>query len=216
MTNIVTLLSNTGLGLDGVYILLAIPIIAAIAVMAKQIIGLKSFNIYTTALTSIAFISTGLLYGILIAVYILLADIIAQFLIQVLNLHHNAKVAISISLVSLGTLVSIYFFTKLGLPIPQKLSIYAIVLFIIIAEILSSTKTKKGSEYGNSVYIQTILISLISYGIISIPFIKDILLSYPIISLLIIILDILMGRITTLRIIEYYRFRNIIKEKASS
>ena len=215
MTNIVTLLSNTGLGTEGVYILLAIPIIAAIAVMAKQIIGLKSFNIYTTSLTSVAFISTGLLYGILIAVYILLADIIAQFLIQVLNLHHNAKVAISLSLVSLGTLISIYFFTRLGVPMPQKISIYAIVLFVIIAEILSSTKIKKGSEYGNSVYIQTILISLISYGIISIPFIKELILSYPIISLVIIILDILMGRITTLRIIEYYRFRNIIKEKAS-
>ena len=70
--------------------------------------------------------------------------------------------------------------------------------------------SKDLDEYKES-FFYTILIPLFCYGIFQISYVKVFVLSYPEIILLLIPLNFMIGRFSWLRITEYFRFSEVIK-----
>lgn len=211
MNEITIFLMSTGISSNFLYLLLAIPIVATIVLFSKEVIGVQSFNLFITTLSVLAFISTGLVLGLIITFFILFFDYIIKYFIKDLKLHYTAKIAVVISIASLSIILSLYLAHSF-LGINTKISIYSVLVLILLADSLSFTKINRGERRGNIIYIETIILTVISYLIIANDFSKMILLKYPYISIIAIIADIYIGRFSSLRVREFYRFRNVNKE----
>lgn len=211
MNAITVFLISTGISSNFLYLLLAIPIVATIVLFSKEIIGVQSFNLFITTLSVLAFISTGLVLGLIITFFILFFDYIIKYFIKDLKLHYTSKIAVVISIASLSIILSLYLAHSF-LGINTDISIYSVLILILLADSLSFTKINKGERKGNIIYIETIAITVISYLLIANDFSKMILLKYPYISIIAIIADIYIGRFSSLRVREFYRFRNVNKE----
>ncbi len=204
-------LIQSGISQNTLYILLAIPVVALFIVFIRQIIGFETFNLYITILSILAFFSTGLLYGIFFVLYILIFEIILKYLIKNLTLHHTAKEALTISFISfaiIGALYSVHVIFNYH----HSISIYAILILMLLGESLATMKIKKGERHGNYIYIQTIIIGLLIYMAVGSYDFRTTIIKYPVLSLIAIIFDVYVGRVTSLRFTELFRFRKLIKD----
>ncbi|MHB8362332.1 MAG: 7TM domain-containing protein [Patescibacteria group bacterium] len=204
-------LIQSGINQNALYILLAIPVVALFIVFIRQVIGFETFNLYMTVLSIIAFFSTGLLYGIFFVLYILIFEIILKYLIKNFTLHHTAREALTISFISFAIIASLYSVHAI-FNYHHQISIYAILILMLLGESLATMKIKKGERHGNYIYLQTIIIGLLIYIIIGSTDFRIIIIKYPVLSLIAIIFDIYIGRVTSLRLTEFFRFRKLIKD----
>ena len=211
MNEMTIFLLRNGIQENTLFILLAVPIAASIILFAREIIGIQSFNLYTTVIAVLAFASTGLFLGIIVILLILIFDYIIKYFIKDLKLHYAAKVAIVISIVSLSIIFSLYIAHSL-FSLNIDISVYSMLILLLLADSLSFTKINKGDKKGNTIYIETILLAIFTFILIDNPLMRMLLLKYPYISVLAILIDIYIGRFSALRIREFYRFRNISKE----
>ena len=86
------------------------------------------------------------------------------------------------------------------------------LILLLLADSLSFTKINKGNSKGNTVYLETIILALVTFIVIDNSITHMLLLKYPYISVLAILIDIYIGKFSALRLREFYRFRNISKE----
>ncbi len=211
MNEFTIFLLKSGIHQNMLFILLALPLAAMLVLFAKEIIGIKSFNLYTTSLGAIALISIGSILGIILFLLIILVDYIVEYFIKDLKLHFASKIAITLSTISLVTIILLALL-HIYLGVSINVSPFAIILLILLTENLSFTKINKGIKNGNIIYMETIILSLIIYLILDNSFLETVLFKYPYISIVAIIIDVYIGKTTSLRLREIYRFRNIIKE----
>lgn len=204
-------LLRNGIQEHTLFILLAVPIAATIILFARDIIGIQSFNLYTTVIAVLAFASTGLFLGITITILILIFDYIVRYFIKDLKLHYASKVAIVISIVALSIILSLYI-SHSAFNLNTHISVYSMLILLLLADSLSFTKINKGNSKGNTVYLETIILALVTFIVIDNSITHMLLLKYPYISVLAILIDIYIGKFSALRLREFYRFRNISKE----
>ena len=137
MSPIIVNLIKSGIPKEALYILLIIPVIATLVIIARQVIGIVTFDLYILAFCIIALISIGAMNGIIILAIIIIFDTIVRYLLKPINMHYIAKTAISISVISLVIIYFLYFLnTIIGLH--PKISIYPILILILLTNSLSS------------------------------------------------------------------------------
>lgn len=86
-----------------------------------------------------------------------------------------------------------------------------LVIFLTLVETISLFQYKKGANYTNLVSLETLIVTLISYGILALPIFKEFLLVNPYFVIVPVIFNLFVGRWNGLRLSEYIRFRNILK-----
>ena len=91
-------------------------------------------------------------------------------------------------------------------------SFFPMLLMIIIVEKFIAVQIEKGSLEAFTLTLETIILSIISYYILSWDYLQAFVINYPEITILIILINIIIGRWTGLRLFEYLRFREAIKE----
>ena len=90
------------------------------------------------------------------------------------------------------------------------------ILMIIIADEILEVYFKKHLSSTLFTTIETLLIAIVSYAIIANPFIKSILFQFPLIVLGVVLINILIGRYTGLRLTELNRFYELLIDQKDS
>ncbi|MCL4392844.1 hypothetical protein M1145_01735 [Patescibacteria group bacterium] len=211
MNPIILSLIKTGIPTETLYILLLIPIIATLIIIARQVIGIITFDLYIVAFSVISLIAIGSIYGIIILAIIIIFDTIIRYLIKPINMHYIAKTAISISIISLIIIYFLYLL-KSTFGINSSMPIYPILILILLTNSLSSNKIKKGDKKALLMYIESIIFIIIIYFLTTFKEIQTILFEFPYISILAILLDLYLGKITSLRLSEIIKFKDIVKD----
>lgn len=121
------------------------------------------------------------------------------------------RMAIVLTIVSL-TIFAVFviggYFEKTGL---LAISIFPIIVMIILTEKFVEVQIEKGNKTAIRLTLETLILSIVSYYIVSWESFKTIILAFPEIILLTILLNIAFGRFSGLRVVEYFRFRKILK-----
>ena len=211
MNTIILSLIKSGIPKETLYILLIIPIIATLVIIARQIIGIITFDLYILAFSIISLIAIGSIYGILILIIIFIFDTIIRYLLKPINIHYIAKTAISISIISLLIIYFMYFI-KNTVGINTALPIYPILILILLTNSLSSNKIKKGDRKASLMYIESAIFIILVYFLITSKLVKTMIFDFPYISIFAILFDLYLGKITSLRLSEIIKFKNIIKD----
>ncbi|MBD3299739.1 MAG: hypothetical protein GF347_00100 [Candidatus Moranbacteria bacterium] len=196
---------------ETVELILIFPIIATVIVIARQVMGIKAFGIYTPSLVALAFISTGLKYGIFLFLMILITGTATRLIVRRFRLLYLPRVAIMLTVVSITILLMLIiggYFKMTGF---ASVSIFPILILITIMEKFISVQVEKGFKTAFYLSFLTLVLSIISYYIANFQALRDLMTSHPWLIFIVILFNILLGKWTGLRVSEYYRFREVIK-----
>ncbi|MCX6765375.1 MAG: hypothetical protein NT136_00150 [Candidatus Moranbacteria bacterium] len=203
---------SQGVPLDTVILLLMFPIIATLIAFLRQVVGIKAFGIYTPSIVIFAFLATGLKYGIAIFVSVILVGMLVRYLLKKLRILYLPRVAITLSIVALailGILVVGGSQHRTGL---AAVSIFPLLIMITIVEKFVAAQIEKGNRTAFILALETLLISLGGYYLAKWELLRILIISFPWIVLLVILINIFLGKWTGLRLIEYLRFREVFKK----
>lgn len=211
MSDIIKLIIAQGVDIETVYLILALPFVATLIAIFRQIIGVKSFGIYTPLVLTFAFWATDIKYGLAIFIVILLTGTVVRYALKNFRLLYLPRMAIVLTAISLSILSLLVvggYLNKTGL---ASTSILPILIMITLIEKFISAQVEKGLRTATMLSIETVIISIVGYYFIIWDVFRDIVLDHPEYILFLFVANIFLGRWTGLRLSEYLRFKEIIK-----
>lgn len=203
-----------GVPIQTISLLLMLPIIATLVAFFRQVIGIKAFGIYTPSIITfalIAFDPNGIKYGIAIFASVILVGMVSRLILKHFRLLYLPRVAITLSIVSLAILGILILGGSLQRTGLASISIFPLLIMITLSEKFVATQIEKGNRVAFILAIETLIISVIGYYLVSWKALEALLLNYPWIVLLTFIINFSLGKWTGLRLTEYFRFRKVLR-----
>ena len=212
MSFITQYMINQGIPQETLIYLLMLPIVATIIAFARQIIGIKGFGIYTPLIIAFAFLSTGLKYGIIFFFTILIVGTLARLFIRQFRLLYLPRMAIALIIVVLAILIIFYIGAYSQNTNLITVSIFVILIMITLVEKFLAAQIERGGKGAIFLTTETLALSIICYWVASWTLLQVLVLNNPLTTIILaIIINIFLGKWTGLRLIEYFRFKEVIK-----
>jgi hypothetical protein len=209
---IINFFLHEGVPFDTIILILMLPIIATFIAFLRQVAGIKAFGIYTPLIVTFAFLATnGIKYGIAIFASVIILGMLMRFILRPFRLLYLPRVAIMLSIVAILILCTLVFgggMRRTGL---ASVSIFPILIMITIVEKFVAVQIEKGNKTAIVLAIETLLISIVGFFIASWPWLIQLIAMHPWIILFTLPINIFLGKWTGLRLSEYFRFKEIIK-----
>jgi len=203
---------NQGVPANTIVLLLLFPIIAAIIASARHIVGIRSFGIFTPAIISVAFLATGIVAGLLLFGTILVVATFSRVILRRFKLQYLPRMAFLFWFVSIGVLAVIFASPFLSQPNLTTVTIFPILIMILLAEDFIDLQSGGSMREAIKVTAETLLMALFCFLVMNLEFVQKFILINPELTVLgVAVYDIFIGKYVGLRIMEYWRFREIIK-----
>lgn len=199
----VRLAVESGVSLETVALLLIFPLAISLIAAARYLIGIRGFGVFTPAMLAVAFLATGSSKGIVLFLIIVAVATLARLITKGLRIHYLARMALLLWFVCLGVL-----FYLMWLPLP----VYSVLILILLAESFIEVQIGKNLSEAVGVTVETFILALGTLGLLQWHWLRQAVLSQPeLVVLLTAVFDLLIGRFTGLRLLEYKRFRRLLK-----
>ncbi len=205
---------NNGVSEQTIVLLLLLPLVASLVAAARYLVGFRGFGIFIPSALAAALYVAGAQAGVIIFLVVLLSATFARWLLKKfkLNIHYLARMAILLWLVSLVTLAVIIASPWLGIDQLVVISIFPILILVLLAEEFIGVQTGKSLREAGRLTMETIIIAFLGYLVFSSEFLQTGALRYPHwIIITPVLVNLIVGRFTGLRLFEFYRFRKILK-----
>lgn len=207
---LVNFLLSHGVSAQAVILILMLPIIATIFAFLKQVIGITTFGLYTPSIVALSFLALGWRIGVLFLLFILIMGYLTRSAMKKWRLLYIPKVAIILTVVSLMLLLLVAVGTAAGLSFSRD-TIFILLIMSTLSENFLNLKTEEGWWAALAGIGETILGALLCVFIVQSQTLQAAILAFPELLLGTLIINIFLGRWTGLRLIEYFRFREVFK-----
>ncbi|MBI2416199.1 MAG: PKD domain-containing protein [Candidatus Kerfeldbacteria bacterium] len=205
-------LINRGVSTDTLFLLLILPVVATIIAFARQIVGIKAFGLYMPTIITLVFVATQLKYGLAIFAVLLATATISRIIARYLRLLYLPRMAIVLTIVSFSIFAMFILADWAERPTILSLSIFPILMMIILTENFVEAQIEQGNRQAIIITIETLALAVVSYLIVTWDWFETFIMAYPEAVLLTIIINVVLGRFTGLRLTEYLRFRRLLKK----
>ena len=159
-----------------------------------------------------AFLATGLKYGLAFFISILLVGTLMRFLVKRFRLLYLPRMAIVLTVVALAILIIFFVGAHTNRTGLVASSIFAVLIMITLVEKFVAAQIERGAKRAIILTTETLILSVVSYWVVSWPWLQSLVLTYPLwVVLGAIVANILLGKWTGLRLTEYFRFREAIR-----
>ena len=204
---------SRGVPANTIVLLLLFPLVASLVAFSRNVVGVKGFGIFTPAVVSVAFLSTGVTAGLILFFAIIVAALLGRMGIRKLGrIPYMPRMAILVWLVSFAVLGLLLASPILGLAPLVSLGIFPVLLFVMLAETFIEVQIKRTFGAAVTMTLETLILSLIAFFVMSSFFVQELVLLNPEISALAVVLvDILIGKYSGLRLLEILRFKELLK-----
>lgn len=194
-------------------LILLFPLTAALVAFSRNIMGVKGFGIFIPAAVSVAFLSTGVVMGVILFLSILLAASLSRWLVRKVKMQYFPRMAMMIWAVSLAVfgllLISPWFGDWSSL---HEVGIFPILLFVLLADPFIEAQIHKSSKVAFVMALETVVLALIAYWVMSSVWLQETVLLQPEVAILsVMLVNYLISRYKGLRLLEMWRFRNLLK-----
>jgi hypothetical protein len=205
----------SGVPANTIVLLLLLPLVALVIAFSRNVIGIRGFGIFLPAALSVVFVATGPVVGIGLFLVIVIVStatrmILRSFKIKLQYLPRMSFILWAVVLAVLGTLFAAPYikFSELS-----NVSIFAVLILVLLAEDFIRVQLGKSAKTAFSLTFETLILSLISYLFLTLKPLQQYVLLNPELSLLFAgAFDLILGKYTGLRIMEFYRFRKLINQ----
>jgi len=192
--------------LQALNLILILPVIATIIVIARVLVGIESFGTFAPVIVSLAFITTGLQWGVIIFVVIVTCGALVRVLLQRLRLQLVSRLAILIATVA-GLMAGLTIIgASLGIGPLINISIFPMVIMSSVIENFTASQFEFGTREAVRLTVNTLLLACLCYLAISRAGLQSVVLSFPEIIAGAILLNVVLGKFRGLRLLEYVRF----------
>jgi hypothetical protein len=209
MSSLVNYMLTHGVSSQIVILLLLLPVIAMIIAFLKQVIGITTFGLYTPSVVALSFLALGWQIGLFFILFILITGYLTRELLKRWRLLYIPRVAIVLTVVSITLLILLGIGASLDITFGRD-TIFILLIMSTLAESFLTLKAEEGFIGATIGIGETILAALICVLIVSRPFLQSFLLAYPEVILLTIVVDAALGKWTGLRLVEYFRFKEVL------
>ncbi len=210
LTRLINAMLSLGVSSQTILLLLVLPIIATILSFLKQVVGMTTFGLFTPAIIALSFLVLGWEVGVLSLLFILMTGYAARSLMRRLHILYVPKMAIILVIGSITLLLLVGLVTLLGVRLGHD-TVFVLLVMSTLVESFLNVKSEQGLRSAILAIGQTVVAALLCVLIVQWGTFRALLLGYPEIILLMIPVNILLGRWTGLRITEYFRFREVFK-----
>jgi hypothetical protein len=208
----ISYLMHQGVPNETVVFLLMLPVVVTVIAFFRQVIGIKAFGIYTPAIVTFAFLAIPQIkYGVAIFVAVIFIGMLVRLALKKLRMLYLPRVAITLSIISIVILFMLTFGGSMRRTGLASVSIFPILIMITIVEKFVTTQVEKGNKAALILALETLVISIACYYIASWHFLIGSVLAFPWLVLFTIPINILLGKWGGLRLTEYFRFREVLK-----
>lgn len=201
-----------GMPVETVTLLLLLPLVAVIIAASRHLIGLRGFGIFLPAALTFVFTTIGPLVGIGLFLVIVALSTGTRLLLRRLKikLQYLPRMSLILWAVVLGVMAILFLIPYL--PVRQSISIFPVLILILLAEDFNRVQLGKSARVAVSLTSETVVLALISYLVLQSRTLQNFALSDPeIFLILILVVNIFLGRYSGLRVIEFWRFRRLLK-----
>jgi hypothetical protein len=201
----------TGVPANTIVLILLLPFLATFFAFARVVLGFTIMEMLVTIILSIAFIATGITIGTILLLTILIASFFSRILLKRLKIMQLPKMAMSILIVSAFVFIALSLTAYLDVIKVTQISIFPILVYILISDKIVALQLQ--SNYFETIRITliTVTIAFLGYLFLSWKYVQDLILIYPELILILIPLNIALGRYFGLRLTEYIRFSSLLK-----
>jgi hypothetical protein len=198
---------------EGTIILfLLLPLVASLVGVARHLVGFRGLGIFIPTALALAFHATGIGLGLLLFVLILMAATLARRLFRKLRVHYLPRMALLLWFVSLVILVVIFISPYFGMSQLTAISIFPVLILILLAEEFIEVQIGKSLREAMRLTMETVIIALVGFLVFRLKPLQELALRQPFwVILTPLVVNILVGRFTGLRLLEYRRFRRLLK-----
>ncbi len=211
ISNFINNLSNKGFDTNSIYIFILIPFLLTAIWFIKHFIWFSPLWITIPLFLTILFFKFSFLSVSLFFFWFIIINIILSLFFSKYILLYTPKISMLLIInivifILVFNILNSYNLINLNLD-----NIFYLLLFVIISErIISIILSKELQEYKSGI-LNTYFISLFLFLFFVIPQIKILILAFPEVILVLIPLNFLIWKFTGLRITEYFRFKEVIK-----
>jgi transglutaminase-like putative cysteine protease len=207
------LFEEIGVSQNLLKILIMLPFGALVVVIFRNVIGLETFGTFLPALIAAAARETGLLWGLIGFVLIILVASMLRKLLDWVQLLHSPKMAIILTVVVVVMLIMSMISVRFGLFELAHISLFPIAILAITAERFAIVEAEQGWKKAMQISAMTIVVISACYVVMDSLFLQNMVLAFPETLLLVIALNLWLGKWIGMRLYEFYRFRRLIFAK---
>lgn len=208
--NMFAISAETGISERMLSLLLLLPFGALIVAIFRNVIGLKTFGVFLPVLIAISFMSTGVIFGIISFVGVLLVISMLNYPMLKMGILHVPKLVVMLSAVVFFMVIILFVGVRLELVALSGVTFFPIVILTISAEKYARIVVEEGFINASKILFQTILVTLFCYVVVSSNTIYLLIMNFPELLIFIAIMSLMLGKWIGLRISEYRRFGWIV------
>ncbi len=213
-SNLTQWIINQGVSQTVLEIMISMCIVATVVSIARYIFGNKTYGIYAPIILAIAYSYTGLRYGLVITLIVILTSLLSYSLLRKIRMHYITRIATNYIILSIVLIFFLILINNFGfgldnmsnIPSLAFISIAALSDFFIKQYIQKSLKSSTMTLFG------TILVAIVGWFVITRDLISNFVLNNLWIIPLLAFVNILLGTFKGLRVKDYFRFRFKDKE----
>lgn len=200
-----------GVPANTIILILLLPFLATFFVFIRNVIGLKTLEMWVPIALSITLIATGVAAGAILLATILLASTIARMILKRLRIMQLPKSALSLLIVSLIVFTTLTISSTFGILTVKQLSIFPVLLLILLSDRIFALQIARGFKQTIGITSVTLILGILGFIFLSTDVVRNYILLYPESTLLLVPIDIIIGRYFGLRLTEHFRFATLRK-----
>ncbi len=211
MSYFVNYMLEKGVPSNSLKLVLMLPIIVTMVAFFKQVVGFETLGVYTPSIITLSFIALGLDFGLFILFVILLFGTLSRIVLKKYRLLYIPRMAIVLTIVSITILVMLLMGAYLDVSQLVAISIFPMLMMSTLVEKFVGIQTGKGLKSAFMIICESVLVSIMCYFVVEWTFLKTLMLGHPELIFLFLAANVVLGRWTGLRLMEYVRFREIFR-----
>jgi hypothetical protein len=176
------------------------------------VIGLSTFGVYTPVMIVASFFILGIALGLITFFFAVVTSYVVKHIINKFDFLYLPKVGLNLSFVSLSFLLVLLLAILLDFKVSLSLAIFPMLVMSNVAEKFMAAQTEEGFRGAVVGVMETLIVVVISYYIIVWNYFNNMIMSWPELILVPMVLTLLLGKFSGLRLSEYLRFRSLFSE----
>lgn len=202
--------SHLGIPLELLKVIIMIPVGALVAVIFRNVLGLRVFGTFLPVLIAAAARSTGFWWGALgFAMLVVLVSGIRRLLDR-LQLLHSAQLAVLLTTVIGTSLLLALGAERAGLTDLAHMTLFPVAIMAITAERFSVIDEEEGTRVAFATMARSLIVIGFCYLTMNSLSLQILMLGFPELLLVVIAVDIWLGRWIGLRFTEWIRFKVLL------
>lgn len=193
--------------------ILLIPIGTLVLALARNVIGIPTFGIFSPILLTLFFKETSLGFGIIFFAVVVAIGIGQRYILDKFYLLAVPRMSIILTLIILLMIAYSFWSVDISFISQKHLSFFPIVIVTTNIERLSIMIAEEGVYSTVKTLVGTLFISLLTYALFFVHTLEMFMFTNPELLLTVIGLLILIGKYKGYRLSEFLRFRDLVKQR---